>query len=193
MGVRRVPSTHLFNRGGEQAGPIEDVSILGEEAEDQPRHEMVHVWAAIGRAPLGIVLQKLDIKPVQAAGGPDVERAFADLFNRRDASERKEKTEMIREVPISAGGRLTARKVLGLESVSIGRQNELGLGSGGRWADLKRGERLRDLAGAYDGDMDVVGLKNSANVGLVRLSFAKALEGRLLVAEGLEEGEGELL
>ena len=47
--------------------------------------------------------------------------------------------------------------------------------------------------GAADGDVDVVGLKNAAEVGLVRLALAEALEGRLLVAEGFEEREGELL
>jgi hypothetical protein len=40
--------------------------------------------------------------------------------------------------------------------------------------------------------MDVVGLKDAAQVGLVRLALAQTLEGGLFVAEGLEEGEGEL-
>jgi hypothetical protein len=35
--------------------------ILSEKAEDQPRHEMVHVWAARGRSPFGIVFQQLGI------------------------------------------------------------------------------------------------------------------------------------
>ena len=67
------------------AAAVENVGVLGEEAEDQPRHEMVHVVAALGGAPIGIVLQQLDIEPVQAAGGPDVERAFADLLDGGDA------------------------------------------------------------------------------------------------------------
>ncbi len=40
--------------------------------------------------------------------------------------------------------------------------------------------------------MDVVGLKDAAQVGLVRLALAQALEGRFLVAEGLQEGERKL-
>ncbi len=56
---------------------VEDVGILGEEAEDQPRHEMVHVVAALGGAPVRVVLQQLDVEPVQAAGGADVEGVFA--------------------------------------------------------------------------------------------------------------------
>jgi hypothetical protein len=40
--------------------------------------------------------------------------------------------------------------------------------------------------------MDVVRLKDAAQVGLVRLSLAQAPEGRFLVSERLQEGEGEL-
>jgi hypothetical protein len=41
--------------------------------------------------------------------------------------------------------------------------------------------------------MDVVGLKDAAQVGPVRLALAQALEGGFLVPEGLEEGERKLL
>lgn len=58
--------------------------------------------------------------------------------------------------------------------------------------DLQGGEGFRDLAGGGDGNMDVVRLKDAAQVGLVRLAFAQAPEGRFLVPEGLQEGEGEL-
>ena len=44
-----------------RAGAVEDVSPLGEETEDQPRHETVHVVATLSFAPLGIVLQQLDV------------------------------------------------------------------------------------------------------------------------------------
>ncbi len=192
MGVGRVPRAHLLDRGREQAGPVEDVGVLGEEAEDQPRHEMIHVVAALGRAPFGVVLQKLDIEPVQAAGGPDVEGAFADLLDGRDAGERQEEAEMVREVLIGAGDGLAARQVLGLEVRSVGRQNELRLRLGGRRAGLQRGKRLRDLARRADGDVDVVGLKDAAQVGLVRCARAQPLDRRLLVAEGFKEGERKL-
>ena len=46
--------------------------------------------------------------------------------------------------------------------------------------------------GGSDGDMDVVGLKDAAQVGLVRLALAQALDRRFLVAEGLQEGERKL-
>ena len=47
--------------------------------------------------------------------------------------------------------------------------------------------------GAADGDVDVVGLKNAAKVGLVRCARAQPLDRRLLVAEGLKEGKRKLL
>ena len=98
VGVGRIPRAHLLDGGGEQAVAVEDVGVLGEEAEDQPRHEMVHVVAALGRAPFGVVLQQLDIEPVQAAGRPDVEGAFADLLDGGDAGQRQEEAEMVREI-----------------------------------------------------------------------------------------------
>jgi hypothetical protein len=47
--------------------------------------------------------------------------------------------------------------------------------------------------GVGDGDANVVPLKDAVQVGLVRLPLAQALEGYFLVAEGLQEGERELL
>ena len=88
---------------------------------------MVHVMAAGDGAPFGIVPQQLDIEPVQPAGGPDVEGAFADLFDGSDAGERQEKAEMVREVGIGAGDRLAARQILGLELVAVGRQMNFAL------------------------------------------------------------------
>jgi hypothetical protein len=98
---------------------------------------MVHVVAARGRAPFGVVLQQLDIEPVQPAGGPDVEGVLTDLFDGRDAGERQEEAEMVRKVCIGAGDRLAARQILGLERLAIGRQNELRLGPGRRREDRR--------------------------------------------------------
>src|SRR6266404_4190110 len=99
---------------------------------------------------------------------------------------------MVREVGIGAGDRLAARQVLGLESLSIGCQNEFSLGFGCRRAGFERGKRLRDLAGGGDGYMNVVGLEDAAQVRLVRLALAQAFDRRLLVAESLKEGEWKL-
>ena len=149
--------------------PLKDVGVLGKEAEDQPRHEVVHVVAALCRAPIGVVLQQLDIEPVQAAGGPDVEGAFADLLDGGDASQRQEEAEMVGKVGIGAGDRLAGGQVLGLEGLAIGREDELGLGRGGLRARLECGQRPRSSRLPAGGDMDVVALEDAAeNVGLVR-------------------------
>ena len=91
---------HLRDGVGEQALADEDVGVLCKKAEDQPRHEVIHVVAARGRAPFGVVFQKFDVKPVEAAGRPDVERVFADLPDGGDAGERQEETEMVGKVLI---------------------------------------------------------------------------------------------
>src|SRR6185295_6455048 len=106
MGIRRIPRAHLFNGAGEETGSVENIRIFRKEAEDQPRHEMVHVGAAISRAPVGIVFQQLDVESVQSAGGPDVECAFAHLLHGADSSQRKEKSEMVWKIRIGAGNRL---------------------------------------------------------------------------------------
>jgi hypothetical protein len=98
MGVGRVPRAHLVNRGREQIVSDEIVCSLGEEAEDQPRHEMVHVVPTLGGSPFWVVFQELDIEPVKTACCPDVERAFADLFDGGDSGQRQKEAEVVREV-----------------------------------------------------------------------------------------------
>jgi len=98
---------------------------------------------------------------------------------------------MIREIGIGARDRLPAGQVLSLEGVTIGREHKFRLGPVSRGTCLQRCEGARDLAGGCDGDVDVVGLKDTAEVGLVGLALAEPLEGRFLVPEGLQEGEGK--
>ena len=181
MGVGRVPRAHLRDGVGEQALADEDVGVLGEEAEDQPRHEVVHVVAALGRAPIGVVLQKFDVEAVEAAGRPDVEGVLADLPDGGDAGQRQEEAEVVGEVLVGAGDGLAAGQVFGLEVRAVGGEDELRLGLGGGGAVLQRLERLRDLPGVAGQDVDVVGLENAAEVGLVRRARAQALDRRSLL------------
>ena len=192
MGVGRVPRAHLRDGFGELALADEDVGVLGEEAEDQPRHEVVHVVAALGLAPIGVVLQEFDVEPVKAAGRPDIEGVLGDLPDGADARQRQEEAEVVGEVLEGAGDRLAAGQVFGLEVRAVGGEDELRLGLGGGGAVLERLERLRDLPCLAGQDVDVVGLENAAEVGLVRRPGAKALDRRRLVAEGFKEGIGEV-
>ena len=124
MGVGRVLRAHLRDSIGEQARSDEDAGVLGEEAEDQPRHEVVHVVAALGRAPIGVVLQKFDIEPVQPAGRPDVEGVLTDLLDGGDASQRQEEAEMVGKILVSAGDGLAVAKSSASKSApSVARMN----------------------------------------------------------------------
>ena len=143
---------------------MEDVGILREEAEDQPRHEVVHVGPALGGVPVRVLLQQRSIEPVEAARGADVEAALAQLPDGGDPRQRQEEAEMVRKGGVVAGDRLAGLHVLGLERVPVGRQDELGLGLGRCWAGLQPAQRLGDGAGGGDSDMDVVGLKHAAHV-----------------------------
>ena len=131
MRVRPVAVRHLVDGGGEQVVADEDVGVFGEEAEDQPRHEVVHVVAFVRAAPVGVVLDQLDIEPVEAAGRADVKGAFADLLDGGDAGERQEEAEMVGEIGVAAGDGFAGGDVLGLEVDAIGGEDELRLGAGG--------------------------------------------------------------
>jgi hypothetical protein len=78
----RPAAAHPLDRLGELVASMEDVGVLGEEAEDQPGHEVVHVGAAIGCGPLGVILEERDVELVEAPRGADVEAALADLGDR---------------------------------------------------------------------------------------------------------------
>ena len=98
MGVGTVPRAHRVDGAGEEGFLREDPGILGKEAEDQPGHELVHLMAARGGAPVGVVPQQFDIKPVQTAGRLDVKGVLADRPNGGDTRQRQEKAEMVGEV-----------------------------------------------------------------------------------------------
>ena len=98
---------------------------------------------------------------------------------------------MIGEVLEAACDCLAACQVFRLKIRAVGSKDELRLGFGGSGAVLERFECLRDLSCLAGQDVDVVGLENAAEVGLVRRPGAKALDRRLLITEGFKEGIGE--
>src|SRR3546814_14088884 len=98
---------------------------------------MVHVRAALGSAPIGIVLQQLDVELVEPTRGADVERAFAHLLDGGDPGKRQEEAEMIGELGEGAGDRFAGKQILCLERF---RSEERRVGKGcvstcrSRWA-----------------------------------------------------------
>jgi hypothetical protein len=99
---------------------------------------------------------------------------------------------MVGKVREGAGDRLAACQVFRLEVRAVGSEDELRLGLGGGGAVLERFERLRHRACVAGQDVDVAGLENAAEVGPVRRPRTKALDRRILVAEGFKEGIGEV-
>jgi len=66
---------------------------------------MVHVGAALSGRPFGIVFQQLDVELVEPSRGPNVERAFPNLFDGGDTCQRQEESEMIGKLGIFARDR----------------------------------------------------------------------------------------
>jgi hypothetical protein len=194
MGVAGVAVAHLLQGAREQGFAVEDVGVLGEEAEDQAGHEVVHVPAAFGRGPVRVLAQQLDVQLVQAAGGAHVDGVVLDLLDGGDAGQREEEAEVIGEGGVVAGDGLAGGQVFGLERLAVGGEDELGLALGGGRAGAQRLQPGAGGAGLAYGDVDVVALKHAAgHVGGVVVADAQALECGVLVAEGGQKGERELV
>ena len=98
---------------------------------------------------------------------------------------------MIREVAIGAGNtRCVGNEVLRFEPLPVRRQNELRLGPRRGRARLQRGQRLRDLAGGGDSDMDVVGLKDSPRSDLFDSPFRSRLRVVSLLPKASRKANG---
>ena len=70
MRVTAVRLAPLLDGAGEEAAAVEDVGVLREEAEDEPRHEVIHIVAAGFGPPFRVLAQQLDVDLVEAAGRP---------------------------------------------------------------------------------------------------------------------------
>src|SRR3546814_17151990 len=128
---------------------------------------MVQFRAAFGRAPFGMILRQLDIKPVEPAGRPDVKRAFADLLDGGETRKRQEETEMIWKVGIVANDRrLVACQIFRLEINALRGQYEFRLGLPRGRAFPHRFERVCDIPLCAALAVAVVGLDLAAPSGL---------------------------
>jgi hypothetical protein len=160
-------------------------SILREEAEDQSRHEVVHVRAALWGRPFGIVFQQFDIELVEPPRRPNVERTFTDLLDRGDARQRQEEPKMLGELGIlTRDGRIVAGDVLRLKRLAIGGEDELSLGRSRFRAVVQSLQRCIDLALRTGRQVDVTALKNTTrHIRLVGIAGAKPLDRRFIPAK----------
>ena len=62
MSVTRISLTHLLDCVGEQIRTGKDARIFSEEAEDQSRHEVIHVFSAFACRPIRVVREELHIE-----------------------------------------------------------------------------------------------------------------------------------
>ena len=70
VGVGSIGHRHLFDGSREPRLAGKDVGVLGEEAEDEPSHEVIHFMPAFRSLPPEILLQKLDIESIPADPSP---------------------------------------------------------------------------------------------------------------------------
>jgi hypothetical protein len=173
---------------------VEDVGVLGEEAEDEPRHEVVHVVTASSGAPLRIGPQQLHVKLGKPPGCPDVDGVVLDLTDRGDTSQREEEAEVIGEIRKEVRNRLLpAGQIFGFEIAAVSGEDKLGPGRGCLRACLEALEHLPRLPRRARGDMDRVDQQHRArNIRLVGVALAQALEGGFLLVEGRQKSEWEL-
>ena len=106
--VAAVNRAHLLEGGAEEVVAVKNVGIFGEEAEDEARHEVVHIVAAVGVCPVGVVFEECGVEAVEFCGGADVKRAVADGFDGADVCQSEEETEVIGEVGVVANERFAA-------------------------------------------------------------------------------------
>ena len=97
MGVGRIPRAHLLDRAVKRPSPLKMSVSSAKKQKISRAMKWFMSCRRAGGSPFGVVLQQLDVEPVQAAGGPDVEGVFADLLDGRDAGQRQEEAEMIGE------------------------------------------------------------------------------------------------
>jgi len=92
--------------------------------------------AFVGAAPIGVVLDQLNVESVEAAGRANIKGAFADLFDGRNARERKEEAEVIGKIDIATRDGFASADILGLKINAIGGEDEFCLGAGGGRAGI---------------------------------------------------------
>ncbi|HMP82168.1 MAG TPA: hypothetical protein PKA41_05605 [Verrucomicrobiota bacterium] len=172
---------------------MEDVRVFGEETENQPGHEVIHLLPPLVGIPIRVGPEQFDVKLVQSPGRLDVEGVFPDLPDRGDSRQRQEEPEVIVKVSEVACDRFAIRNVFGFEAFSVRGEDELCLLPSSRRALPERGERGGDLSFRTNFDVDVVALKDAAEVGLVGVPALEPLNRRRPIPESLKKRERKRL
>lgn len=152
----------LVYRSRKQSLAVENVGVLGEEAEYQPCHEMVHVQTARVSSPIRVLAQQFHVQLVQPARGAHVNGVVLDLLDGGDARQRQEEAEVVGEVRIRTGYGFATSQFLGLQRLTVGRKDELALAFAVARAGTQCLEGLTHRAGCAHRHVDVVALEHAS-------------------------------
>lgn len=93
------------------------------------------------------------------------------------------------EVGVGASDGFARGQMLCLERLAIRGQDEAGLASDRGWTGLQLRQTSRGRAGLGGDNVEVVGLKNAVQIGLVGVARPQTAQGRFLGAERLQKLE----
>ncbi|MBO6729582.1 MAG: hypothetical protein JJ910_07625 [Maricaulis sp.] len=102
----------------------EDADILGKQAEDQPRHELVELVAPFRSAPIRIKLEEGVIEPGQLAGSADIDLVFIGCLEAGHARRGQEEAEMPVQLVEGAAQGLAGGRILRNHDVAIARDQD---------------------------------------------------------------------
>ena len=193
VGIAAINCTHLFESVGKGVVAEEYVGAFGEKTEDEARHEVVHIVAAVGACPVGVVLKECGVEAVEFCGGADVKGAVADGLDGADAGEAKEEAEVVGEVGVIAKQRFAALQVGGVDVYAVGGKQVIDPVFGVGGALFQGGKGGSGFARRADEDVNVVALEDAAAVALVGFTRTQSFQRGGLVAKGFEELVGKFV
>ena len=155
MRVRGIAAAHLLDGLREQPLTMKDMSIFGKETEDQLRHKVVEILAALGLVPVRVFLQQFTVQAVEATGSLDI-KAFSRICL----------TVVIppsgKKVGIVAGNSSTICEGFGLKAFAVSGENELGFVTSGSRTIAQSCERYCHLTFAAHLEMNITALEHTA-------------------------------
>ena len=174
----------------------ENPDILGKQAEDQPRHELVELVAPFRSAPVRIKLEEGVIEPGQLAGGADIDFVLIRCLETRHARRRQEEAEMPVQLVEGAAQGLACRRVFRDHHLAIARDQDGWLVLEGFLVGAKEIDRGVHFAGYSRQEVELLVHQNTARQ---FRAIERALAGSQFGHRGWRipgrrgEGEGKLV
>nr|WP_123619049.1 hypothetical protein [Phaeobacter piscinae] len=109
----------------------EDADILGEHAEYQPHHQLVHLMPTLITGPIRVLAHQCVIELGQLGGDLDVDRVFFGRLIAFLARGGQEEAELVPDLVKMAMQGLSADPLLGCYHLAIGGNQDRRFGGGG--------------------------------------------------------------